>query len=142
MGCLVSEWTVDYEGDGFERFFDSLDEYEQAVLVAAVEQVLAKHGIDICSGEWGKSLKGGLYEFRIRKSLKAILDSAGIEIPPSLAAQADRTVLLRAFCTFHGKKIVLLFGGYNKRRDPSAKRQEREIKRARKALEKWKRGRS
>jgi hypothetical protein len=34
---------------------------------------------------------------------------------------------------------VLLLGGYDKGRDPSDKRQEREIKRARKSLEDWRR---
>jgi hypothetical protein len=34
---------------------------------------------------------------------------------------------------------VLLLGGYDKGRDPSDKGQEREIKRARKALEDWRR---
>jgi hypothetical protein len=34
---------------------------------------------------------------------------------------------------------VLLLGGYDKGRDPNDKRQEREIKRARKSLEDWRR---
>ncbi|SJM70296.1 hypothetical protein FM102_13765 [Corynebacterium glutamicum] len=47
-------------------------------------------------------------------------------------------MLLRVFCTFHGKKIVLLLGGYNKHRDSSKKRKETETKRARKVLKAWK----
>jgi hypothetical protein len=43
-------------------------------------------------------------------------------------------VLLRAFCHAHGDKVVLLLGGYDKGRDPSAKRQQREIATARKLL--------
>jgi hypothetical protein len=54
---------------------------------------------------------------------------------------ADRTVLLRVFCTFHGDRIVLLFHGYDKKKDPSAKRQAREIARARKLHAAWKRRR-
>ena len=135
----MADWTIEYEGSAFDRFFDLLDEYQQAVLTAAIEHVLAEHGIDICAGEWGKSLKEGLYEFRVKKSLQAILDGVGVPIPPGLQANAHRTVLLRVFCTFHGQKIVLLLGGYDKKKDPSEKRQAREIKRARKALKRWKR---
>ena len=57
---VVAVWSVEYEGDAFERFLFSLPAYEQAVLVAAVEHVLQVYGIDICSGEWGKPLGEGL----------------------------------------------------------------------------------
>lgn len=132
------EWSIDYAGEKFERFFESLPEYEQAVLTAAITHVLAVRGIDICSGEWGKPLGDGLYEFRVRRSLQAILNEAGEPVPKDLAG-TDRKVLLRVFCTFHGKKIVLLFSGYDKGRDPSEKRQSKEIKVSRKLLKTWKR---
>lgn len=37
-------WTVEYEGPTFETFLFSLPEYEQAVLIAALEHVLARCG--------------------------------------------------------------------------------------------------
>jgi len=52
------------------------------------------------------------------------------------------SVLLRVFCTFYGDKIVLLYHGYNKKADPSEKRQQREIVKARKIHEHWKRQRN
>ena len=104
-------WTIEYDGDAFERFYSSLPEYEQAVLAAAIRHVLAVDGIDVCSGEWGKPLGAGLYEFRVRRSLDAILTLAGLD--PSTLPGADRAVLLRVFCTFHGDKIVLIYHGYN-----------------------------
>ena len=128
----MERWTIEYEGDRFEKFFLGLPEYEQAVLDAAITHVLAVRGIDICNGEWGKALGGGLYEFRVRRSLHAILAEAGVSLPKDLTG-ADREVLLRVLCTFHGNKIVLLYSGYDKRRDPSRKRQDKEIKAARKA---------
>jgi len=137
---VVAVWSVEYEGDAFERFLFSLPAYEQAVLVAAVEHVLQVYGIDICSGEWGKPLGEGLYEFRVRKSLRTILASAGLDAPEE--AGTDRSVLLRVFCTFYGDKIVLLYHGYNKKTDPSEKRQQREIAKARKIHERWKRQRN
>ncbi len=136
---MVTTWTVEYEGDAFTRFALSLPVYEQAVLRAAIEHVLAARGVDICSGEWGKPLGDGLYEFRIRRSLHAILSAAGVDSDP--IPGSDRTVLIRVFCTFHGDRIVLLYHGYDKRRDPSQKRQQKEIARARKLHEAWKRRR-
>lgn len=132
----VTQWTVEYEGESFERFLGSLPEYEQAVLIAAIEHVLQILGPDICSTEWGKPLGEGLFEFRIRKSLSAILRAAGTEYA---APGTEVAVLLRVFCTFYGDKIVLLYHGYNKKKDPSEKRQQREIKKARKAHKAWKR---
>ncbi|MFC5930336.1 hypothetical protein D6T64_15905 [Cryobacterium melibiosiphilum] len=78
------------------------------------------------------------YEFRVRKSLQAILSQANVELPAELV-DVDRNVLIRVFCTFYGDKIVLLYSGYDKKNDPSEKRQQREITRARKIHEQWKR---
>lgn len=138
---MSETWSIEYDEDGkFERFFDRLGEYEQAVLIAAVENILEPYGIDICQGEWGKALGQGLYEFRIRRSLRTILREHGRSCPEEgLERFAERPILLRVFCTFHGAKIVLLLGGYDKGKDPSPKRQEKEIRQARKQLKKWKR---
>lgn len=134
-------WTVDYiDGGRFRRFFDSLDEYEQAVLVAAIEHVLERLGIDICQGEWGKSLGRGLYEFRVRKSLRTILNEFAPEHSALVSTPSNRTVLLRVFCTFHSRRIVLLLGGYDKKKGPSSKRQNKEINAARKELRAWRDG--
>lgn len=135
-------WSIDvYEQSNFEKFYVKLDELDQAVLQAAIDHVLKPYGIDICQNEWGKSLGDGLYEFRIRRSLATILSEYG---PPGAVDRLSsrhraRRPLLRVFCTFHGDRIVLLLGGYNKGKDPSRKRQEKEIKKARKNLKDWKR---
>lgn len=132
---VPAAWSAEAEAP-FERFYESLDEYEQAVLTAAVEFVLEVHGNDICHGEWGTPLGQGLYEFRIRKSLSSIYATA--KVTRTSTAGDDKKVLLRVFCTFQGDKVILLFSGYNKSSDPSEKRQAREIKRARKMLTAWK----
>lgn len=85
----MTKWTIEYEGDAFARFFSGLGNYEQAVLTAAIEHVLAVHGIDICSGEWGKPLSGGLYEFRVRKSLHAIFTEANDPCPPTWSSLTE-----------------------------------------------------
>lgn len=137
-------WRVDYDEDAHGRspfakwFQKKLTPYEQAVLTAAIEQVLRVLGTDICESEWGKPLGQGLYEFRVRRSLHAIRTGGLPNTPPAPPGQ-DRTVLPRVFLTFHGKRIVLLLHGLNKGRDPSPRRQQSEIKRARRILEDWKR---
>ncbi|WP_174442348.1 hypothetical protein [Demequina gelatinilytica] len=133
----MGEWTAEDTDDGaFEKFLLGLPEYEQAVLVAAVEHVLERLGIDICQSEWGKALGDGLYEFRVRRSLQAILSEAKMPLPSKVGG-TDRPVLLRVFCTFHGQRAVLLLGGYDKGKDGSTRRQQGEIKRARKRLKTW-----
>ena len=47
-------------------------------------------------------------------------------------------ILLRVFVHFHGDKILLLLGGYDKGKTPKPKRQQREIERARKLLAQFK----
>lgn len=131
----MPEWSIEYFDSGFERFYLALAPYEQAVAEAAVTTVLAVHGIAAFDGGWGKPLGGGLYEFRIQRSLEAILTLAQAE--RSTDARAGRRVSIRIFCTFHGDKIVLLLHGYDKGRDPSARRQQKEIARARAMLKKW-----
>jgi hypothetical protein len=132
---VVQEWTVEIAGDGFVRFMRKLPEYERDVVDAAVRHVLAVEGIAICDTEWGKALGGGLYEFRVRRSLETILRSAGI----ADASRARRAVSVRVFCAFSGNKVIILLGGYDKLRDPSTKRQQREIAAARATLSAWKR---
>lgn len=132
---MTDQWTAEYDDGGkFDKFFRGLPSYEQAVVSAAIEKVLEVYGQDICSGSWGKPLGGGLYEFRIGTTLDSLMlgDSDYVE-----AAGNDKKVLIRIFCAFYGEKVALLHHGYNKGKDPSAKRQQREIKAARKIHKRW-----
>jgi hypothetical protein len=132
-------WSTDVYDSTFQRWFaKELDQYEQVVLDAAIENILEVYGIDICEGEWGKALGHGLYEFRVRQSLHAIR-THGMATPPAAKPGEDRTVLLRVFVTFHGAKVVLLLHGLNKGKDSSPRRQNAEIARARKLLKQWQR---
>lgn len=136
----MSRWTLEIFGRSYGRFYSSLSSYQQLVVDSALLNVLSVEGIGICSGEWGKPLGGGLYEFRIRKSL-LVIDNATKAVPEAPNAfRRDIPVLIRIFCTFHGDKIVVLHHGYDKQRDPSAKRQQSEIRAARKLQNKWKQG--
>lgn len=132
-----NRWTVEYgEGSKFAAFFRNLNTYEQAVVRAAVEQVLESLGPEICAGRWGKPLGGGMAEFRIDSTLRALL---GAERATELGFRGEHPrVLVRLFCVFHGQRIVLILHGYNKGRNPSTKRQAKEIRVASKLHETWK----
>jgi putative component of toxin-antitoxin plasmid stabilization module len=136
------EWGVEYyESAAGEpvgsAWLDDLDEAHFAAWVAFVEMLLIPYGKNIPYRNWVKPLGDGLFELRIDQpehSLRSIFDSAErAEAKPKIA------ILLRAFCTFTGRRVVIVFGGYDKGTDPSKKRQQRAIKRARKALDAWRR---
>jgi len=137
-----SEFYEDEHGlSPFARWFErDLTSYEQAVLAAAVKQVLEVVGIDICGSEWGKNLGDGLFEFRVRQSLHAIRTYGQGPAPPARPGE-DRTVLLRAFVTFYGDRVVLLLHGLNKGRTSSVRKQQKEIAKARRLLSDWRRRR-
>lgn len=141
-GWSIEVWEDPRTGRSpFERWFAKLSEYDQIVVDAVIRNVVARHGIDVCSTEWGKPLGAGLYEIRIRRSLHAILTGGRPDTPPAENPRDNTRVLLRLFVTFHGDRAVLLFQGYDKGKDPSKRRQEREIRTARKHLRAWKNSR-
>lgn len=116
----------------YNVFLRSLDPYSQIVLGISVEEVLARQGHNVCNTSWGKALRDGLYEFRVQKSLNALCKEACVPVPEGF--HGDKGVLLRVFFTVEGARIVLLLSGYDKGKDPNEKRQNREIKVARKLL--------
>lgn len=131
----MTEWKIEIEGPAFRRFVKSLTEYEQAVLFAAIEAVLVRLGPDVCETEWGKHLGRGLYEFRIRRSLNAVNRHAQAQ---SLGSRGNKhPVLLRVFFVLDPDRVILLLGGYNKKKDDSALRQQKEILKARHLLDAW-----
>jgi hypothetical protein len=138
------KWTVDvWEDDRtgrcpFDAWFGKLDEYEQAVVDAVISNILEPLGMTICDTEWGKALGGGLYEVRIRRKLSAIRTWGAANKAAEPVSAGERSVLLRLFVAFQGDRVVVLFQGYNKGKDPSARRQAKEIETARKHLRAWK----
>lgn len=141
---MPSTWTLEYVVDvhghsPMERFLDGLGDEKFAALDAALTHVLAVHGIALAATPWLRPLKGGLHEFRVRHSRAEIiaLHQAAGEREPS--PRSTGPVLLRVFVHFHGDRVCLLLGGYDKGRDTSVKRQQREIASARRLLTQWRR---
>lgn len=137
----VDEWEIEFfaRDDGTEpmrRFLEDLSEDKADALLKALELVLGRLGLDVCRTEWGKALGAGLYEFRVRHDAHEIEAACGAgsgEAPDS----SPESILLRVFFTAHGQRLILLFSGYDKARDPSPKRQRTEIIRARKLKLEW-----
>ncbi len=117
-------------------FLDSLSNDKRDALIAALRQILARQGLDICRSEWGKQLGGGLAEFRLRHDEREILARAGIA-QPDLPESSPEKILLRVFFHAHGKRLILLLSGYDKGARSSARHQQREIERARNHLTQW-----
>lgn len=130
-------WTLTFLelSDGtspYETFLRRLNPYQRVVVTTAVEAILAVEGIAVCRTEWGKALGGGLYEFRIRRTLRTIADSVAVPLPPGI--QADRPVLLRVFFTVRAGRVIVLLGGYDKQRRSSSTWQDKQIRQARALL--------
>lgn len=133
-------WTAEFYADSngkrpVETWMSSLGETEFEALATAIEEVLEKDGIELASTPWLKALGEGLHEFRVRhdaSTIKALYTDSGAEEPTKPAK-----ILLRLFVHFHGDKVILLLHGYDKGRDDSPRRQNREIEEARKRLRAW-----
>jgi hypothetical protein len=94
----------------------ALDDDKLAALTGALRAILKEHGIAVCGTPYGKHLGQGLAEFRVRR-------------------ETQRTqALLRVFFHAYGHRRILLLGGYDKGIDPSERRQQREIRAARRCL--------
>ena len=132
-------WHDDRTGvSPFERWFRGVDPYVQAVVDVVLTHVVEPRGIDLLGTSWCRSLGDGLFEIRVRQSLQAVRSrGAAPGTRPQTRTGDRRTVLLRLFVTFHGRRVVLLLHAYDKGRDPSERRQRREIARARRHLATW-----
>lgn len=135
-------WTLEvYErADGscpYSIFLKNLDPYSQLVVDICVKEVLTRQGHEVCGTSWGTPLGGGLYEFRIRKSLTSLRKEVQVAAPKGI--DEGREILLRVFFAVEGARIVLLLSGYDKGKNSKSRRQEREIIKARKLLNEYSR---
>jgi hypothetical protein len=73
----------------------------------------------------------------VRHDAATILRERGLPVPEQLQ-ETHTDILLRVFCHAHGKKVILLLVGYDKGKEPSARRQNAEIRRAKARLTRWK----
>lgn len=128
------------DGNGREpvrRWLDSLSEDKRAAAMRGLSLVLAEQGAGVADSEYGKALGDGLYEFRLRHSTREIVEKFRPQLADRLGPFPDDPVLLRVFFHPHGDRLILLLGGYDKGKDPSRRRQRKEIDLARARLKTW-----
>lgn len=111
------EFYVDANGRQPVRtwLLTELSAKERRTVGAAMHQILQQQGIAVCGTIFGRQLGGGLFEFRLR----------------------DGSLLARIFCHAFGDRVILLLAAYDKGRDSSERRQNREINLARSRLTEW-----
>jgi phage-related protein len=144
----MPEYIVEFyaDADGKEpvlQWLWRLPSYKRRAATAALEQVLGRQGSAICRSGWGRwvrGVEGGIFELRIRQDYGTIMRNTGVAIPAAHAAAAGERhgeILLRIFCHAYGEHVVLLLAAYDKREDPSPRRQASEAKLAEKRLRDW-----
>jgi len=141
---MARRWQIEFyeTPDGrapVEEWLESLSPTKRRAAAAGLEMVLSVDGLAVCAGPWGKNLGQGLFEFRLRHSAPEIANIRG-ERPgsPDRAAAHPEKVVLRFFCHAHADRVILLLAAYDKGRDPSPRRQQREIAEARRRLREFK----
>ena len=109
---------------------EELTPAKRRALGHAMNEVLQLLGVGVCATKFGKQLGEGLFEFRLGRDLR--------EIAPVGETDSGK-IRLQVFCHAHGKRLILLVGGYDKREHPSPRRQNAEITLARARLRDWRR---
>lgn len=105
----------------------------QRAAIAAIEEVLAARGTDVCETEWGKNLGRASMSSGCATPPKRSGRCSGMVPPHTLEApiQGKGEILLRVYFMTEGRKLVLLLAGYDKGRFGSGKREDRAIAKAR-----------
>jgi hypothetical protein len=148
-GLFVIEFYEDAAGSQpvLDWIKNELTPTKRRALGTAMRRVLQVHGTQVCRNHWGKKVhEDGIYEFRLRMTGRQVVNLEaeihGIseeEARARIGIDASADILLRVFFHPHGDKLLLLLGGYDKGRDPSARRQQAEIKIVHKRLTAWRR---
>lgn len=114
---------------------EDLTPFQRRSIGIAMSEILEVNGINVCDTEYGKNLGQGLFDFRLRHGADDIVAMFTTKTPDE---RDKEPILLRVYCHAYGDKIVLLLAGYDKQADASRKRENQEIKLARKRLTEFK----
>ena len=109
----ANNWSIEIHAQfNFNDFMSSLPPLDELLVYERIHLVLAKRGNELAGTHWSKALGDGLFEFRI----------------------SNPEVLVRIFFAYKAGRVILLLGAYDKKRDSSARRQQKEIQTAKKRL--------
>jgi hypothetical protein len=135
-------WELEFYADKYGRepvkeWLESLDGVKRAAAMRGLSVILANEGPGVSSTEYGKPLKKGLFEFRLRIDATTVLAKHDPALLAKFPDQPRGPVLLRVFCHASDGKLILLLGAYDKGKDSSDRRQKNEIAVARARLRDW-----
>ncbi len=116
---------------------EELSAAERRAVTAALSELVAEMGKDICATDFGKNIGGGLIELRLRQSEEQFLKRIGKKPAEPHAKDETVAILLRVFFHPHGEKRILVLHGYSKQDNPSKRHQQAQIGVARKRLAHW-----
>ncbi len=112
---------------------------KRRALAAALHLILTRHGVGVCATPYGRQLGRGLFEFRLSEDEAALFRKWRPDaMAPENPIFSGESILLRVFCHATGDRVILILGGYDKGRDPSPRKQQREIALARARLRDFK----
>ena len=135
-------WELEFFQDAHGRepvkdWLDSLDEAKQQAALRGLSKILAEQGPAVTASEYGKALEQGLYEFRLRVDAQVVLQKHAPELLAKHPEPPRGEVLLRIYFHPHGRRLILLLGGYDKGRDPSVRQEQKQIRLARTRFKQW-----
>lgn len=131
MSSKGSRWSITYlDEERFVRSVKELPHDAQVVIKIAMRYILARQGLALARTPWLKSLGGGLWEFRVGPSTKAVVSKSG---DSSARLAQNSKILIRVYCTFKNDQIVVL-GIFDKQKHGSGSKQSKSIAIARKQL--------
>jgi len=116
---------------------EELDSFAATALGLAMNHILQALGPDVVETRFGKSLKEGLFEFRLGDTVDTLLHRLQLRKKAKLAKAPTGRMLLRVFFHVHGERLVLLLGGYDKGKANSRREQQAQIAVARARLREW-----
>lgn len=133
------EWYEDELGDKpvLRWLREELTPQKRRAIGTAMNEILQYLGPEVVKGNFGDTLGGGLFEFRLDQDVKQILARKGKKARKRDQQEAGK-ILLRVFCHAHGDRIILLLGGYDKGERSSRTHQQEQIALARTRLKSWK----
>lgn len=139
------QWTVEFyvEADGTtpvsDWLLEELTAAERRTVTAALRELVAAMGHDVCKTEFGKNLGGGIIELRLRQTEDQLMRRLGRGGEPPVHPEDEGTeIFLRVFFHPHGEKRALVLHGYSKGDNSSKRHQQKQIDLAEKRLARWK----
>ena len=112
----------------YVRELKKLDRSTALLVHLAVTELLATEGPNLARTHWAKGLGKGLWEFRVGPSTTAVISKLGQSQQIEVAHQK---LLFRVFFTTESPNTLLVLSAYDKAKDSSAIRQQKDIRNAR-----------